>query len=83
MYQYKIKIEGMKCSMCEAHVNDIIRKRLNPKKVTSSHTKGETTVLINEKVDFKAVKDAIEKDGYHVLDIKEQEYKKRGFFHFK
>ena len=36
MLQYTIVVEGMACSMCEAHVNDAIRKAFPVKKVTSS-----------------------------------------------
>ena len=42
MIQTIVKVEGMMCGMCEAHVNDAIRKAVPAKKVTSSHKKGET-----------------------------------------
>ena len=28
MIQYTIAVEGMACSMCEAHINDAVRKAL-------------------------------------------------------
>ena len=34
-----LDIEGMACSMCEAHVNDTIRKNFPVKKVSASHSK--------------------------------------------
>ena len=34
-----IPVEGMKCGMCEAHVNDIIRKNFNIKSVKASARK--------------------------------------------
>ena len=40
-----IKIDGMMCGMCEAHINDDIRREFPVKKVTSSHSKGETAIL--------------------------------------
>ena len=45
MYKTTIKIDGMACSMCEAHVNEAIRKSCTVKKVTSSHKKGQSEVL--------------------------------------
>ena len=45
MYQTTLKIDGMACSMCESHVNDAVRKAFPVKKVTSSHSKGETVIL--------------------------------------
>ena len=38
MFETTVKIDGMMCGMCEAHVNDAIRSKLNVKKVTSSHS---------------------------------------------
>jgi len=35
----------MACGMCEAHVNDAVRRAFPVKKVTSSHKKGETVIL--------------------------------------
>ena len=40
MVKITLEVEGMACGMCEAHVNDAIRKAFPVKKVTSSHTKG-------------------------------------------
>ena len=28
MKKYTVKIDGMMCGMCEAHVNDVIRKTI-------------------------------------------------------
>ena len=45
MLKYILKIDGMMCGMCEAHINDAVRKNFPVKKVSSSHTKGETVML--------------------------------------
>ena len=41
MVQITVGVDGMACSMCEAHVSDAIRKAFPVKKVTASHTKGQ------------------------------------------
>ena len=46
MNKYILKIEGMRCSMCESHVNDAIRKKIDAKKIKSSHTKNETIIIL-------------------------------------
>ena len=51
MLQYTIAVEGMACSMCEAHVNDAVRKAFPIKKVTSSHSKGQTQILCENRLD--------------------------------
>ena len=43
MVQITVGVDGMACSMCEAHVSDAIRKAFPVKKVTASHTKGAGT----------------------------------------
>ena len=45
MWKYTVRVDGMMCGMCEAHVNDAIRKNFAVKKVSSSHSKGETVVV--------------------------------------
>ena len=40
MFETIIKVDGMACGMCEAHVNDAVRNAMRVKKVSSSHTKG-------------------------------------------
>ena len=48
MYEIDLKIGGMMCGMCESHINDAVRKALPVKKVTSSHSKGQTVILSEE-----------------------------------
>ena len=45
MIETILKVDGMMCGMCESHVNETVRKTADVKKVTSSHTKGETVIL--------------------------------------
>ena len=45
MVQMTLKIDGMQCGMCESHVNDTLRAAFPLKKVSSSHSKGETCLL--------------------------------------
>ena len=45
MTQITLKIDGMQCGMCESHMNDAVRAAFPVKKVTSSHSKGETVIV--------------------------------------
>ena len=64
MIQTTVQVEGMACSMCEAHVNDAIRKAFPVKKVTSSAKKGTTVILSEEALDVAEVKRTIDATGY-------------------
>ena len=45
MLKITVQVDGMMCGMCEAHVNDAVRRAFPVKKVTSSHSKGQTVIL--------------------------------------
>lgn len=77
-----VNVEGMMCSMCESHINEAVRTALPVKKVTSSHTKGQTVILTEQDIDESAVKDAINKTGYTVLSVTKEPYVKKGLFSF-
>lgn len=51
MWKITLKVDGMQCGMCEAHVNDAVRKAFPVKKVTSSHARGETVILTDQALD--------------------------------
>ena len=80
MWKYTVKVSGMACGMCEAHVNDAVHKALPVKKVSSSHGKGETTVIAENELDEQALRDAITATGYEVQGITKTPWEKKGLF---
>ena len=80
MIQITIKIDGMQCGMCESHINDSIRRALSVKKVTSSHTKGETVILMEEDIPEEKLKAVIKETGYEFKGMTKMPYEKKGFF---
>ena len=79
MIMLTLTIDGMHCSMCESHVNDIIRRSEKIKKVTSSHLKNETKIILEDDLDPNKIISNLEKDGYRVLDTKKTNVKKTLF----
>ena len=81
MIKTTMKIDGMMCGMCEAHINDVIRKAVpGAKKVASSHTRGETTFLTEEAPDVTCLKEAIAATGYACLSVTSEPFEKKGLF---
>ena len=80
MWKYTVQVSGMMCGMCESHVNDAVRRAFAIKKVASSRSKGETTVVTEQKLDEDALRDAIAAIGYEVGEIRKEPYVKRGLF---
>lgn len=78
MVKTTLKIDGMMCGMCEAHINDEIRKTIpEAKSVKSSHTKGESSFLTEEEPDTAKLKEAIDKTGYTMVSASSEPYKKK------
>ena len=77
MIQTIVKVSGMACSMCEAHINDTIRGTFSVEKVSSSHSKGETVILSKEPLDENLLRAAIEATGYTAGEIKTEIYEKK------
>jgi copper chaperone CopZ len=82
MKQYTLQLEGMKCPMCESHINDQIREVKGTSKIKSSYHTNIASFVCDDNFDVNQVKANIEKQGYHVLNIRREEYVKKGFFSF-
>ena len=82
MNKVTLKIDGMMCGMCEAHINDTIRKTIpEAKKVSSSFRKGESTFLYEGELDEEKLKEAIKETGYELRSLSSEPYtKKWGLF---
>ena len=75
-----VKIDGMMCGMCESNMNDKIRNSFKVNSVKSSHAKGESVILTENKLNEADLRAAIEETGYKVLSVTSEEYQKKGLF---
>ncbi|MBQ1352261.1 MAG: heavy-metal-associated domain-containing protein [Oscillospiraceae bacterium] len=79
-----LKIDGMMCGMCEAHVCDAIRKAVPAaRKVTASRSKKEASFLTEEAVDVGRLKAAVNATGYSCLSVESAPCEKKGLFRRK
>ena len=84
MIKTTMKIDGMMCGMCEAHVCDAIRKAIpEAMRVSASRNKKEASFLTEEAVDMDSLKAAIDATGYTCLDIESLPYEKKSLFGWK
>ena len=82
MLKITVKVDGMMCGMCESHINDAVRRAFPVKKVTSSHSKGETVIISEQDIDEVALRSAIGATGYTVVSVASELYEKKGLFQF-
>lgn len=80
MVKITLGISGMACGMCEAHINDTVRAAFDVKKVSSSHSKGETVIVAENEIPKSALKAVIDKTGYKMVSFKAEPYQKKGLF---
>ena len=81
MIEITMNVDGMRCGMCESHVNDAVRKSsCGVKKVTSSHVKGKTVIVAADDADINTIVNAISAQGYNVKNVVSKPFEKRGLF---
>ena len=78
MIETIVKVDGMMCGMCEGHINDAIRSHFQVRKVSSSHSKGQTVIRSQEALDRAQLRQVIDATGYKVLDVVSRPVEKRG-----
>ena len=80
MEKLTVKIDGMSCGMCDAHVNNLVRKHFNVKKVKANHSKGIAEIITEDNMSDEALREALGEMGYKVLEVERAPYEKKGFF---
>ncbi|MDO4493681.1 MAG: heavy metal translocating P-type ATPase [Clostridia bacterium] len=65
----KIKVNGMMCGHCEAHVKKALAALEGVESVTASHTENLVTLVTAKPVDEAAVKAAVEEAGYEYAGL--------------
>ena len=64
-----IKVDGMMCAHCEAHVRKALEALEGVEKAEVSHEKGEAVVTLGSNVDDAVLKAAVVEAGYEVLQV--------------
>lgn len=80
MIRITVGIEGMACGMCEAHINDAVRRSFSVKKVTSSRAKKQTIIIAENDIPERELKKVILEAGYEVVSVNCEPYEKKGLF---
>ena len=80
MVKIPVGIEGMACGMCEAHINEAVRNTFQVKKVSSSHTKKQTVIIVEKDIPEQELKNVIAKAGYDAVSVNSEPYEKKGLF---
>lgn len=77
MIETVLGIEGMMCGMCEAHINDEIRRHFTVKSVSSSRKKKQCVVLSEQALDPERLRQVIAGTGYELTSVTASEHGKK------
>ena len=80
MVQTTLGIDGMMCGMCEADVNDAIRRSFTVKSVKSNRKKKQCVIVSDKPLDENRVRQVLAETGYELLCVDVGPYQKRGLF---
>lgn len=78
MYKTTVNIDGMMCTMCESHINKVVREAVDVKSVKSSHRKNTAEIITESSPDTEAITRAINSTGYTVTGIITEKHEKKG-----
>ncbi len=79
MTKTTIGIEGMACEMCEAHVNDAIRRAFAVKSAKANRKRRSCEIVSEEPLDESSLRAAIAETGYEMTTYSSEPYQKKGF----
>ena len=82
MIKTTLRIDGMMCGMCEAHINDAIRMACRVRKVSSSCSRGETVILSELPPDIEKLKETVNAAGYTFVSASTETAEKKSLFSF-
>lgn len=76
MNKYTLGIDGMRCGMCETHVQRAIYNDIKTKKVKAFRFKKEVVVISEAELTVYDFEKALKNTGYIITSFKKEEAKK-------
>ena len=69
MNKYILGIDGMRCGMCEMHVEETISKHIKVKKARASHLKNQLVVITELNLTLEDFKAVLDPTGYRITSF--------------
>ena len=82
MVKTTIKINGIMCNNCVAHINETIKNEFDINKVTTSKDNGMSEVISNKELSEEKLREIISREGYEVTEVTSEPYEKKRLFGF-
>lgn len=82
MYKYILGIDGMRCGMCEVHIEEAITKEIKVKKIKASRYKNNVIIITELELNEDDFHNILDSTGYRITYYRKEEAIK-GFFGWK
>lgn len=82
MVKTTIKINGIMCNNCVAHINETIKNEFDINKVTTSKENGTSEVISDNELSKEKLREVISREGYEVTEVTSEPYEKKRLFGF-
>ena len=82
MVKTTIKINGIMCNNCVAHINETIKNEFDINKVTTSKENGTSEVISDNELSKEKLREVINREGYEVTEVTSEPYEKKRLFGF-
>ena len=82
MVKTTIKIKGIMCENCVAHINETIKNEFDINKVTTSKENGTSEVISDNELSKEKLREVISREGYDVTEVTSEPYEKKRLFGF-
>lgn len=77
MVQTTLGIEGMMCDMCEAHINDAIRRSFSVRSAKANRRTRQCVIVSEEELDQDRIREVIGETGYELTSIASAPYHRK------
>lgn len=77
MIRTTLGIEGMMCGMCEAHINDAIRRSFDVRSAKSDRRRKRCVVVSEGELDRQRVARVVGDLGYDLVSMESEPYQRR------
>lgn len=78
-----VKLEGMMCHNCEAHMVKAFEEAFDLKKATASHESSQAELISENELDNDKLRQTVESAGYKFISSESEPYEKKGFSLFR
>lgn len=82
MIETVLQIEGMSCTMCESHIQNLIHRNSDVRKVKADHRKGAVVITSDQQLSQQKLQEALSSIGYPLLSLSSEEIQQKRFLLF-